>query len=85
MNESNDEIEFDILSEPKAGYRPTYPIEFSGRRCWLTDEEMNHLRLIQQYFPNNWETEVCKHMDNLSLGDMKQDLYLHSKINQAVT
>jgi hypothetical protein len=51
----------------------------------LTDEEMNHLKLIQQYFSNNWETEVYKRMDTLSLGDIERDLYLQSKIKQAVS
>lgn len=85
INEAYDETDFDILSPPRPGYRKTYPIEFGGRRWWLTDEEMNHFKLIQQYFPNNWETEVYKRMDTLSLGDMGRDSYLQSKIKQAVT
>ena len=65
-------------------YRKTYPIEFGGRRWWLTEEEMSHFRLIQQYFPSTWETEVYKCMDTLSLGEIERDLNLQVKIKQAV-
>lgn len=83
MNESCDEVEFDILSEPRVGYIKTYPVEFGGRRWWLIEEEINHLKLIQQYFPS-WETEVYKRMDTLSLGEIERDSYLQAKIKQAV-
>jgi hypothetical protein len=67
------------------GYRETYPIEFGGRRWWLTIEEMNHLKLIQHYFPSAWEFEVYKRMDTLSLGETERDLSLQSKIKQAAS
>lgn len=80
MNESSDEVEYDILSEPRVGYKKTYPISFSGRRWWLTEEEMNHYLLIQQYFPSNWENEVLKRMDTLNLGWPDRDPSLQLRI-----
>jgi hypothetical protein len=80
MNEVGSEVESEILSEPRVGYRKTYPIEFGGRRWWLTEEEMHHLKLIQQYFSETWEDEIYKRMDTLSLGDPERDLNLQQKI-----
>lgn len=83
MNESSDEVEYDILSEPRVGYKTTYPVSFSGRRWWLTEEELNHYLLIQQYFPSDWESEVLKRMDTWKLGHPECDSYLQFKIEQA--
>lgn len=83
MNESSDEVEYDILSEPRVGYKKTYPVSFSGRRWWLTEEELNHYLLIQQHFPSDWETEVLKRMDAWKLGWLEQDFYLKLRIEQA--
>lgn len=47
MNEASDEVEYDILSEPRVSYKKTYPVSFSGRRWWLTEEELNHYLLVQ--------------------------------------
>jgi hypothetical protein len=66
-------------------YRETYPIDFGGRRWWLTIEETNHLKLIQQCFPSAWESEVYKHIDILSLGETERDLSLQAKIKQAAS
>lgn len=77
------ESEFDILSEPKVGYRKTYPIDFDGRRWWLTKEEMDHLKLIQQYSSETWEDDVYKRMDTQDLGYPKRDLSLGAKIKHA--
>ena len=84
MNESIEEIETGVSSEPRVGYLKTYPIEFGGRRWWLTEEEMNHLKLIQQYFPGNWESEVYRQMDIMNLGYPKRDLNLRAKIKRVV-
>ncbi len=83
MNESSDEVEYDILSEPRVGYKKTYPVSFSGRRWWLTKEELNHYLLIQQYFPFNWENEVLKRMDTMNLGWSEHDPSLQLRIKQA--
>ena len=83
MNESSAEVEYDILSRSSTGYKKTYPVSFSGRRWWLTEEELNHYLLIQQYFPSDWETEVLKRMDAWELGHPEQDCYLKLRIEQS--
>lgn len=82
MNKANDEVEFDILAEPRVNYKKTYPTFFGGRRWWLTEEEMNHYLLIKQYFPVTWEAEVYKRMDTLTLGWSNCDPHLQMKIKQ---
>lgn len=81
IDELSEEIE---ISEPRVAYLKTYPIEFGGKRWWLTKEEMNHLKLIQQYFPANWESEVYRQMDSMNLGYPERDLNLRVKIKRVV-
>ena len=40
-------------------------IEF--QRYWLTDEEMDQVKQIQQTYPNTWKQVVLKRMSTLSL------------------
>lgn len=54
------------MSEP--GYKETFPIEFDGRRWWLTKEEIEHLELLQQRFPKTWNLEVYKRMNDWVFG-----------------
>lgn len=84
MYESIEEIETGVSSEPRVGYLKTYPIEFGGKRWWLTEEEMEHLKLIQHYLPETWEHEVYRLMSTWDLGHPKKDLNLQVKIKQAV-
>ena len=51
----------------------TSPMRFAGRQCWLTKQEIEHVELIKQYFPTNWETEVQDRMQSKKLGDTNKD------------
>lgn len=51
----------------------TSPMRFAGRQWWLTKREIEHVELIKQYFPSNWETEVLDGMQSKKLGDTNKD------------
>ncbi len=51
----------------------TSPVRFAGRQWWLTKQEIEHVELIKQYFPTNWETEVQYRMQSKILGDTNKD------------
>jgi hypothetical protein len=52
----------------KPGYKKTFPIDFDGRRWWLTKEKMDRLKLLQQRFPKTWKLEVYQRMDDWVFG-----------------
>lgn len=58
----------------------TVPIIFNNRRWWLTQQEIKHVNLIKQYFPESWESRVDEVMGTLSLGSINQDLQLKNRI-----
>jgi glutaredoxin len=58
----------------------TSPIVFAGRRWWLTRREMKHVELIKQYYPKDWETQVCKRMDRKDLGYLDRDWELNARM-----
>jgi hypothetical protein len=51
----------------------TSPMRFVGRQWWLTKQEIEHVKVLQQYFPANWEDEVLDRMQRRELGDLNKD------------
>lgn len=51
----------------------TSPVVFAGRRWWLTGKEMQHLELLKQYYPSDWENQACRRMDWRDLGYLDRD------------
>lgn len=57
----------------EANKQLTSPVRFAGRQWWLTKREIEHVELIKQYFPANWEAEVLDRMQSKKLGDTNKD------------
>ncbi|MEG4248645.1 hypothetical protein [Microcoleus sp. Pol10D4] len=57
----------------------TSPMRFAGRQWWLTKQEIEHVELIKQYFPSNWENEVLERMQRGSLGYLNKDWRLEER------
>jgi hypothetical protein len=57
----------------------TSPMRFAGRQWWLTKQEIEHVELIKQYFPANWEAEVQDRMQSKNLGDTNKDWRLREQ------
>ena len=51
----------------------TSPMRFAGRQWWLTKQEIEHVKVLQQYFPVNWEAEVQDRMQRGGLGYLNKD------------
>ena len=51
----------------------TSPMRFVGRQWWLTKQEIEHVKVLQQYFSANWEDEVLDRMQRRELGDLNKD------------
>lgn len=51
----------------------TSPMRFAGRQWWLTKQEIEHVEVLQQYFPTNWEAEVQDRMQSGDLGYLNKD------------
>ncbi|MEG4494882.1 hypothetical protein [Microcoleus sp. D3_18_C4] len=57
----------------------TSPMRFAGRQWWLTKQEIEHVELIKQYFPSNWEDEVLDRMQHRELGYLNKDWRLEER------
>jgi len=57
----------------------TRPVRFSGRQWWLTTKEIEHVELVKQCFPDNWETQVLDRMQRKELGYSNKDVALKGK------
>ncbi|MEG4916300.1 hypothetical protein [Microcoleus sp. B7-D4] len=57
----------------------TSPMRFAGRQWWLTKLEIEHVELIKQYFPSNWEDEVLDRMQRGDLGYLNKDWRLEER------
>lgn len=57
----------------------TSPIRFAARQWWLTNQEIEHVKLLQQYFPTNWEDEALKRMQRGKLGSPNTDKQLKER------
>jgi len=57
----------------------TSPMRFAGRQWWLTKQEIEHVKVLQQYFPTGWEDEVLDRMQTRELGYLKKDWRLKEK------
>ncbi len=57
----------------------TSPMRFAGRQWWLTKQEIEHVEVLQQYFPANWEDEVLDRMQTRDLGYLNKDWRLKEK------
>ncbi|MEG4959822.1 MULTISPECIES: hypothetical protein [unclassified Microcoleus] len=57
----------------------TSPMRFAGRQWWLTKQEIEHVELIKQYFPSNWEDEVLDRMQRGDLGYLNKDWRLKER------
>jgi hypothetical protein len=57
----------------------TSPVRFAGRQWWLTKKEIEHVEIIKQCFPDNWQTEVLDRMQTRLLGDIKKDFVLEQR------
>jgi hypothetical protein len=51
----------------------TSPMRFAGRQWWLTKQEIEHVEVLKQYFPTNWEEEVQDRMQSGDLGYLNKD------------
>jgi hypothetical protein len=51
----------------------TSPMRFAGRQWWLTKQEIEHVKVLQQYFPTDWEAEVQDRMQSGDLGYLNKD------------
>lgn len=58
----------------------TVPIRFNGRQWWLTKQELKHVNLIKQYFPESWESHVDEIIRRFSLGNIEEDSKLKSRM-----
>jgi len=57
----------------------TSPMRFAGRQWWLTKQEIEHVGVLQQYFPGNWEVEVLDRMQTGHLGYLNKDWRLKER------
>jgi hypothetical protein len=57
----------EIKTMKKGGLEAKNLLVIDWQRYWLTDEQMERVRQIQNTFPNRWEKEVLKRMSSLSL------------------
>jgi hypothetical protein len=57
----------------------TSPMRFAGRQWWLTKQEIEHVKVLQQYFPANWEDEVLDRMQSRVLGYLNKDWRLKER------
>jgi hypothetical protein len=57
----------------------TSPMRFAGRQWWLTKQEIEHVEVLQQYFPANWEDEVLDRMQTRELGYLNKDWRLKER------
>lgn len=57
----------------------TSPMRFAGRQWWLTKQEIEHVGVLQQYFPANWEDEVLDRMQRGDLGYLNKDWRLKER------
>ena len=57
----------------------TSPMRFAGRQWWLTKKEIEHVEVLQQYFPANWEDEVLDRMQTRELGYLNKDWRLKER------
>jgi len=57
----------------------TSPMRFAGRQWWLTKQEIGHVKVLQQYFPTNWEEEVQDRMQRGELGYLNKDWRLKER------
>jgi hypothetical protein len=57
----------------------TSPMRFAGRQWWLTKQEIEHVEVLQQYFPANWEEEVLDRMQSRELGYLNKDWRLEER------
>lgn len=57
----------------------TSPMRFAGRQWWLTKQEIEHIKVLQQYFPANWEEEVLDRMQRGELGYPNKDWRLKER------
>ena len=57
----------------------TSPMRFAGRQWWLTKQEIEHVGVLQQYFPANWEDEVLDRMQSRALGYLNKDWRLKER------
>jgi len=56
----------------------TSPMRFAGRQWWLTKQEIEHVEVLRQYFPD-WENEVLDRMQRGQLGYLNKDWRLKEK------
>ncbi|MEG4023728.1 hypothetical protein [Microcoleus sp. S13C4] len=56
----------------------TSPMRFAGRQWWLTKQEIEHVKVLQQYFPN-WEDEVLDRMQTREFGYLNKDWRLKER------
>lgn len=57
----------------------TSPMRFAGRQWWLTKQEIEHVKVLQQYFPTTWEAEVQDRMQHRELGYLNKDWRLEER------
>jgi len=57
----------------------TSPMRFAGRQWWLTKEEIEHVEVLRQYFPTNWEEEVQDRMQRGEFGYLNKDWRLKER------
>jgi hypothetical protein len=57
----------------------TSPMRFGGRQWWLTKQEIEHVKVLQQYFPTTWEEEFQDRMQRGGLGYLKKDWRLKER------
>jgi len=57
----------------------TSSMRFAGRQWWLTKQEIEHVELIKQYFPSNWEDEVLDRIQSRVLGYLNKDWRLKER------
>jgi hypothetical protein len=57
----------------------TSPMRFAGRQWWLTKQEIEHVKVLQQYFPTDWEAEVQDRMQRGGLGYLNKDWRLEER------
>ncbi|MEG4407218.1 hypothetical protein [Microcoleus sp. MON2_D5] len=51
----------------------TSPMRFAGRQWWLTKQEIEHVKVLQEYLPTTWESEVQDRMQRGGLGYLNKD------------
>jgi len=56
----------------------TSPMRFAGQQWWLTKQEIEHVEVLRQYFPD-WENEVLDRMQRGELGYLKKDWRLKER------